>query len=288
MNLMMKSFSKILSNKLMYEQDTPQENQIVLSKQTLDVLLKQKNAADLIALYSFYYYTAKWQNEQQTKATTGFVAKGLKWSEKKVRDRKKELIKLGLVSDVKQTDEEGKVTGWYIRVTYFWRRDPNEEKKDENHPDGFTRGGEKPQGGLNHSVDSGRTNALEAGKGNALEAGNKTAAPAADASPPQKAGKRADDNEPLDLTSFISSCRGSPKRYIRLIGEYADEKQLAYTTKGQWGMLIKRNVRAARRLEPYSDSQIAKAMQRIKRDLNENPGGFLRKWGLETIEKYLE
>ena len=42
------------------------ENQLViLTKQTLDVFLRQENAAELIALYTFYYYTAKWQQTNQ-------------------------------------------------------------------------------------------------------------------------------------------------------------------------------------------------------------------------------
>ena len=31
---------------------------IILSKQTIDLFLKQDNSADLISLYTFYYYTA--------------------------------------------------------------------------------------------------------------------------------------------------------------------------------------------------------------------------------------
>ena len=43
------------------KQNFIEHNIIILSKQTLDLFLKQDNPADLIALYCFYYYTAKWQ-----------------------------------------------------------------------------------------------------------------------------------------------------------------------------------------------------------------------------------
>ena len=61
----------------------------MLSKQTLDLFLKQKNLADLIGLYCFYYYTAKWQQTNQPKATTGYAAKGLKWGIQKIQKHKK-------------------------------------------------------------------------------------------------------------------------------------------------------------------------------------------------------
>ena len=61
------------------KQNFIEHNIIILSKQTLDLFLKQDNPADLIALYCFYYYTAKWQGTNQPKATTDYAAKGLKW-----------------------------------------------------------------------------------------------------------------------------------------------------------------------------------------------------------------
>jgi hypothetical protein len=69
-----------------------ENNIIILSKQTLDLFLKQDDPADLIALYCFYYYTAKWQATNQPKATISYVAKGLKWGEAKVRNQKRKLI----------------------------------------------------------------------------------------------------------------------------------------------------------------------------------------------------
>lgn len=50
--------------------DFIENNLVTLSKRTFDIFLKQENAADLIALYTFYYYTAKWQDSNQPKVTT--------------------------------------------------------------------------------------------------------------------------------------------------------------------------------------------------------------------------
>ena len=71
-----------------------EDNIIILSKQTLDLFLEQDKPSDLIALYCFYYYTAKWQRTNQPKCTTGFTANGLKWTRDRVIKIKKQLIEL--------------------------------------------------------------------------------------------------------------------------------------------------------------------------------------------------
>ena len=68
---------------------------IVLSKPTLDLFLKQENPGDLIALYTFYYYTAKWQRTNQPRCTEKYAMKGLKWGRDKLRKTKKQLKEFG-------------------------------------------------------------------------------------------------------------------------------------------------------------------------------------------------
>lgn len=95
-----------------------ENNFISLTKETLDILLKQDKPADLIALYSFYSYTAKWQKTNVIKCTTDYVATGLKINDKKVRRLKKSLLSLGLIEDVKKRDDKGQVVGHYVKVNY--------------------------------------------------------------------------------------------------------------------------------------------------------------------------
>lgn len=95
------------------------EEPIILSKALLDTLLKQEYASDLIALYSFYYYTAKWQKTNQPRATTEYTASGLKWTTKKVRKLKGLLSDLHLIEDIISRDN-GKLTGHYIKVNFIW------------------------------------------------------------------------------------------------------------------------------------------------------------------------
>lgn len=91
---------------------------IQITKATIDILLKQEKASQLLALYLFYCYITCWQKSLQIKATTTYTAKGLKWSVLKVRRVKKRLIALGLLKDVKQRNENHIITGHFIKV-YF-------------------------------------------------------------------------------------------------------------------------------------------------------------------------
>ena len=93
---------------------------IILSKPLLDLFLKQENPADLIALYTFYYYTAKWQKTNQLKANSNYTQKGLKWGEKRFIKPKRILRKLGLIEDVFNKDTKtGKINGHYIKLIDF-------------------------------------------------------------------------------------------------------------------------------------------------------------------------
>ena len=104
------------------EQNFIENELIIFTKQTYDAFLKSDNPAELIALYSFYYYTAKWQKTNQPKCTTGYAANGLKWSESKIRKFKKELIDLGLIEDIALRDEHNKIAGHYIKLNYILKQ----------------------------------------------------------------------------------------------------------------------------------------------------------------------
>ena len=71
-------------------------------------------------------------------------------------------------------------------------------------------------------------------------------------------------------------------RHINIIGMYAAQKEVFYQTRGQWASFIKRNLRVARLLSPYTDQQLAKALFDLKK------ADYLTRWTLETLLKYLE
>lgn len=143
---------------------------LVISKGLIDTLLKQEYPSECIALYTFYYYTAKWQKTNQVKATTEFTAKGLKWKADKVRKVKKILKDLGLVEDIKTINKTTrKVEGWYIKVNFVWKAETvnNQVKEDK------TTLPQNPEGGISHTVENGGANALSANSRNALSSNNK-------------------------------------------------------------------------------------------------------------------
>ena len=106
----------------------PSSRQISITKETMDRILsfvsKGADCGDMIALWMFYAYTARWQNTNQPKATTGYAAKGLGWSEKRVKKVKGFLKSLELVEDVRRVDKFGTTTGWFIQVFYLAKTHP--------------------------------------------------------------------------------------------------------------------------------------------------------------------
>ncbi|MHA1395984.1 MAG: hypothetical protein ACTSRZ_20975 [Promethearchaeota archaeon] len=144
-----------------------EEEPIVISKATLDILLKQENPGDLIALYTFYYYTAKWQKTNRPKSTTYYTAKGLNWSEDRVRKRKNILKQLKLIEDIETRGEGNRITGHYIHVKFIWDKQnfhtPDFPECGDIHPPGF------PECGNSQSVENHKGNALNTNNTNALK-----------------------------------------------------------------------------------------------------------------------
>lgn len=136
---------------------------LIFPKTTYEIILKQENGAELWSLYSFYYYTAKWQKTDCTKATTSYTAKGLGWTEDKVRKHKKQLISLGLIEDMqKRSGDNTKIAGHYIKIKYVMWTNLHSEN---------------PRGLEIKTVDERETNALNTINRNALNTGKEMLTP---------------------------------------------------------------------------------------------------------------
>jgi len=107
---------------------------------------------------------------------------------------------------------------------------------------------------------------------------------AADAAGASKKVNPKTDPTPMSLKEFGEWCKKSSSRHVRLIADYADEKKVDFTTKGQWNGFIARNTRAASLLAAFSDDQLAEAMSRLKKA----ESGYLGRWTLETLLRYTE
>ena len=92
---------------------------LILNKHTVEQLFQLEKCTDCIALYIFYYKTAKWQKTNVIKATDSYVQKCLGWGKEKTTNIKKILKKNGLIELVQRRNSTGKVDGWYIEVKYI-------------------------------------------------------------------------------------------------------------------------------------------------------------------------
>lgn len=95
---------------------------------------------------------------------------------------------------------------------------------------------------------------------------------------------KADGSSLRNLEEFIIWCKKSTQRHIHIISDYADEKKMQFETKDQWQQFLKRNLRPARSLAPYSDKQIGEAMTKLNKAKKE----YLTDWTLETLNKFLD
>lgn len=113
--------------------------QVGITRETIQRILqhpdKKADPGDMVALWMFYAYTARWQNVSQPRATTGFTAKGLRWTAARVIKAKAGLKSLGLVQDSVRKDASGRIVGWYVRVLHL-------AKVVSVHPHDFPGGGE--------------------------------------------------------------------------------------------------------------------------------------------------
>jgi hypothetical protein len=98
------------------------------------------------------------------------------------------------------------------------------------------------------------------------------------------ASPSANADIPMDLKEFVGWCDKSRQRYIQIIGTWADTIEPNFTTKKQWESFIKRNLRAAKNLEPFEDERLKKAYRELREAVRE---GWLKKFSLETLYKFV-
>lgn len=147
-----------------------EEQLTIVSTKTLHELFQMEHGNEAIALYMFYYYTAKWQKTNQPKATESYCRKGLGWGKTRFRRAKKNLEKVGLIETVRAKNSEGEFTGYYIKLKYLWKKETIKkigEDRESHHTS------ENPPGGKTHRVEKQPSNALSDNKENASSVNNK-------------------------------------------------------------------------------------------------------------------
>lgn len=91
---------------------------LIVDKRTIDHLFSLDNPADCVALYMFFYKTAKWQQTKSIKANDVYIRKCLGWGAKRVTTTKELLQDAGLIRKVARR-KNGKITGHFIEVAYL-------------------------------------------------------------------------------------------------------------------------------------------------------------------------
>lgn len=91
---------------------------LIINKATIERLFQEENT-DVLVLYMFYYKTAKWQKHNPIKASDEYCQKCLSWGLKRVKNVKKELKDMGLISVEKRLNEKQQIDGWYVRINYY-------------------------------------------------------------------------------------------------------------------------------------------------------------------------
>lgn len=106
----------------------------------------------------------------------------------------------------------------------------------------------------------------------------------ADASASLKDLGNGKSEEPMDCPQFYTWTKLSKQKHIKIIGEWADTIKPDLRTRAQWGAFIKRNLRAARMLEAFSEDQLSVGFEKIE---EANRKGWLKKYTLETLLKFV-
>lgn len=76
----------------------------IMNVSTMEILLQEKNAVDLISLYMFYYRQCKIQKTNQSWTTNSFVSKWLKISEDRISKASNKLKELWLIEFIQEND----------------------------------------------------------------------------------------------------------------------------------------------------------------------------------------
>lgn len=88
----------------------------------------------------------------------------------------------------------------------------------------------------------------------------------------------------MSLKEFVDWCGKSTHRHIQIIGNWADTIEPDFHTKAQWEAFIRRNVRTAKNLEPFSDEKIVEGFKKIQEATKQ---GWLKRYTLETLFKFI-
>lgn len=99
---------------------------------------------------------------------------------------------------------------------------------------------------------------------------------------PRSLSKKEKQETPMVLNQFVEWCKKSTQRHIQIIGEWAETVKPDLQNRGQWESYIKRHLRAARLLVPFSQEQLERGYEKMMKEKN-----WLNRYTLETLLKFI-
>lgn len=113
------------------------------------------------------------------------------------------------------------------------------------------------------------------------ELDKKSIAPAEPSQPAKRT--KLDPNEPQTLEQFVASCETNTRRSIQIIGMWAETVNPGHTTRGEWSVFLKRCLRAADNLSPFTDEKLQNGFDRLEEAIK---AGWLTTYSLDTLFKF--
>jgi hypothetical protein len=108
----------MINNGIIFEKEN---EPLILPDATLRLIYKQIEPAPLIALYVFYYYTAKQPLSGQHDCSAGNIEKLMGLSQELILKANKRLAKLGLITMIQLFDDvTGESAGVNTQINLIW------------------------------------------------------------------------------------------------------------------------------------------------------------------------
>lgn len=218
---------------------------IIITTRTAHELYKVKGGVDALALYTFYYYTSKWQKTNQPKAADNYCAKGLKWRKSKLLKAKRVLKSMGLI-EVVTTKSKGKVTGWYVKLKYKWTHQKEVEILS-------SRGSQSTEtrGSQIHIVETGTTNAYSANNIKCLQRDNLSQKQTLNQKTPDQVVSKRKTIQARDFTTQLTDLQlweiagisdvtppDVKRKYREILANYSDHQEKNFYNKRNMANLL--------------------------------------------------
>jgi len=153
-----------MAEEIMYTISNEFEKEVIVFN-TITCLKLFELGNNAVILYMFYVKTAKIQGTNSVYAVNSFCKKGLGWGDYKFNAAKKLLIDNGLIEMITKKDENGIITGHYIRIHYLKGSMKDAKKPNDINRDVATHKVDSPTRWTDPACGSGETNAVNK-KGN--------------------------------------------------------------------------------------------------------------------------